>query len=279
MGVDDTTVEETGRSDATKANVNWEEDKRRLTFSVRRDFVLQFTKASYCQPKLLRVCRIQRHLNRLSVALRLLPNILFDMMLSLQYDNAIVFSDDINICFNATIDKDKKLPTGSRLVHATVLMDLLWNRAEFGHGSYPTVTDQSHNLDTFMDEFDFYVPGRFLNFSNSDFLSRIFEYLGFMWSFLFFPVHIDCNELLNIQPCQVTLQPSGEELDPTNPAHPRFGGWPLEQTVQVHKLRMTKDNSLFSADNYLITSQFTLMDLTWKNLDHFSRHTQIIFFR
>ena len=70
-----------------------------------------------------------------------------------------MFSDDITICFNATIDKDKRLATGSRLVHATVLMDMLWSRAEFGHANYPTETDESHNLDTLMDEFNFYVPG------------------------------------------------------------------------------------------------------------------------
>ena len=34
MDVDTATVEETGRSDATKANVNWDATKRQLTFSV-----------------------------------------------------------------------------------------------------------------------------------------------------------------------------------------------------------------------------------------------------
>ena len=82
-----------------------------------------------------------------------------------QYANAVVFSDDITICFNATIDKDNRLATGSRLVHATVLMDLLWNRATFGDGSYPATTDQSHNIDTLMDEFNFYVPGTLLSSS------------------------------------------------------------------------------------------------------------------
>ena len=79
-----------------------------------------------------------------------------------------MFSDDITICFNATIDKDKRLATGSRLVHATVLMDMLWSRAEFGHANYPTETDQSHNLDTLMDEFNFYVPGNVSNFSSAE---------------------------------------------------------------------------------------------------------------
>ena len=73
-----------------------------------------------------------------------------------------MFSDDVTICFNATIDPDGRLATGSRLVHATVLMDVLWTRAEFAHASYPDTADQSHNLDTLMDEFDFYVPGIFL---------------------------------------------------------------------------------------------------------------------
>lgn len=109
------------------------------------------------------------------------------MILFLQYDNAIVFSDDIKICFNATIDKDKKLPTGSRLVHATVLMDLLWNRATFGDGSYPTVTDQSHNLDTLMDEFNFYVPGRFLNFSNPDFFFAENVHIWILCEIFIFP--------------------------------------------------------------------------------------------
>ena len=40
-------------------------------------------------------------------------------------------------------------------------MDMLWSRAEFGHANYPTETDESHNLDTLMDEFNLYVPGMY----------------------------------------------------------------------------------------------------------------------
>ena len=50
---------------------------------------------------------------------------------------------------------------------------------------------------------------------------------------LLFDFYPDCNELLGVQPCQVTLQPVGEQLDSTDPAHPRYGDFPLEQTVQV----------------------------------------------
>ena len=143
MDVDTTTVVETGRSDATKANVAWDATKRQLTFSVSFHICTKIEHQNqiativtfYSKGKGINV--LSCFTKRIILYHKVQLNYCYKIFSFSQYDHAIVFSDDITICFNATIDKDNRLATGSRLVHATVLMDMLWSRAEFGHANYP----------------------------------------------------------------------------------------------------------------------------------------------
>lgn len=44
----------------------------------------------------------------------------------------------------------------------------------------------------------------------------------------------DCDELLQFPSCQITLQPSAEEIDNSRHDQPRVGSaWPLEQYLKV----------------------------------------------